>query len=209
VAAQKGRAKVVELLVAAGAPVDAAVEQVTALEAAVHAGHMRCAQVLIAAHAHITLGGQIRAREESEALKWLQKAQQCLAETDEPPVAADEESQRLVLFRTGAMKKKDLAVLSKKEIKLKYAECLKVRLLSILLFFFFFFYQATAKVGSKLQHAEECLAQEREAARREIANWKMAYMMASAGFALPPEEEPKGEPVEEVGANRKDSDTDL
>ncbi len=34
-------------------------------------------------------------------------------------------------------------------------------------------------------------------------------MMASAGFALPPEEEPKPEPLEEVGAERKDSDADL
>jgi hypothetical protein len=132
VAAQKGRSKVVELLVAAGASVDAAVEHVTALEAAVHAGHMRCAQVLIAAHAHIIQGGQIRAREESEALKWLQQAQECLVEVEETPAAGEDESQRLLSFRGGAMKKKDLAGLSKKDMLTKYSDCLKVSRLFVL-----------------------------------------------------------------------------
>ena len=73
VAAQKGRAKVVEMLVSAGAPVNVSVDRVTALEAAVRANHMRCSQILIAAKARIEIGGPDVPLDESEALKWVEK----------------------------------------------------------------------------------------------------------------------------------------
>ncbi len=75
--------QVVELLVAAGAPVTVVVEHVSALEAAIRAHHMRCAQILIGAKAGIEMGAQDQPSEDSDALKWIEKALHCLEEAEE------------------------------------------------------------------------------------------------------------------------------
>jgi hypothetical protein len=71
------------LLVAAGAPVTVIVEHVSALEAAIRAHHMRCAQILIGAKAGIEMGAQDQPSEDSDALKWIEKALHCLEEAEE------------------------------------------------------------------------------------------------------------------------------
>ncbi len=192
IAAQKGRAKVVELLVAAGSPLNGSLECVTPLEAAIAGNHMRCAQVLIAAGAKVAIGPPAQRDKESEALKWLGKARKLLAEIEDQPTdevgAPGEEGRNLLQPKLVSTKKKGILGLSKRDAVEKHTECLKV----------------IAKADTKLQRVRKALAKEREQAQREVANWKMAYMMATGGFVLPAEPEEAVAEQEEVGAPLKE-----
>lgn len=99
-----------------------------------------------------------------------------------------DETHKLMLFsKLGAVKKKDLAGMSKKELREKYASATKT----------------LSKLDNKIQLARNALVKERDESRRQINNWKMAFMMSSAGYTLPQVEEKKPEP--EVGEQQGDS----
>ncbi len=175
---------------ASGAPVNVSVDHITALEAAVRANHMRCSQILIGANARVELGMHEMAQDESEALKWVEKALHVLEEAEEHMEDQADETHKLMLFsKTGAVKKKELAGLSKKELREKYASATKT----------------LSKLDSKIQMARNALVKERDESRRQVNNWKMAFMMSSAGYTLPVQAEEK-KPEFEVGDQRADSD---
>ena len=185
IAAQKGRENVVEVLLLHGAATDVKVDQATPLEAAVRAGHLRCAHLLIRA------GGPVFAHSDPEspgrldvggAMARLDKSLVLIDEallstavhSDSIPKRNEEDEKGLLLSTATRIKKKDLAKLSKKEVGEQCKNSLKT----------------LGKVEKQLQQARTQLKREREERERELASWKAAYMLlqeviTKTGYTLP------------------------
>lgn len=167
IAAQKGRLECVTALLEGGADMNAPVNDVTPLEAAIREGHFAVVQALLSHRASVvpSAKGGVAAISRSEASRLVDNAMRKLStlmETVDTSLTQSTPPQRdEAALLVPRLKKKEMDSMSKKQLREQYKAALK----------------ALTELEQSLRSTQLMLQREHEAHEKRVLYWKTAFVL--------------------------------